>query len=169
MHNLCVCYPLMPSSHPKPNVKMLWEIFSWKPRLFYFYLQRHFSSCFRMHYDVSFWLWQMFPLLSKVIQLNKEADLWSFCKCMYLCKAGFNHLLIHPGSSTLPSKAVLILKRKEKYWSYGPNDKVICGDQLPFIWFSWKMTYKWLFHQEDKVLVVTFWHAEKIAMWLWFP
>lgn len=65
----------------------------------------------------------------------KEANVRSFCKCMYLCKVGFNHLLIHPGSSTLPSKAVLILKRKEKYQSYGPNGKVICSDQLPFIRF----------------------------------
>jgi len=76
----------------------------------------------------------MFPSLLKIVQVNKEANVQSFCKCMYLCKVGFNHLLIHPGSSTLPSKALLTLKMKEKYQSYDPNGKVICSDQLPFTW-----------------------------------
>lgn len=69
----------------------------------------------------------------------------------------------------LLSKAVSILKRKEKYQSDGPNGKVICSDQLPFIWLWWKMAYKLWFLQEDEVPVVTFWRAEKIRMWLQLP
>lgn len=166
MRNLC--YPFTPSCQPQNNVKFPWGFAPWQTRLFCTYFQRHFGSHLRIFCGIFFWLWQMFPSLLKIIQVNKAANVWSFCKCMYLCKVGFNHLLIHPGSSTLPSKAVLILKRKEKCHSYGPNGKVICSDQLPFIWFWWKMTYKWWFRQEDKVLVVTFWHTEKIAVWFWF-
>lgn len=111
-------------------------------RFFWVYSQRHFGSHFRIFCVISFWLWQMLPSLLKIIQVNKGTNVWNLCKCMYLCKAAFNHLLIHPGFSTLPPKAVLILKRKEKYQSYGLNGKVICGDQVPLIQFWWQMTYK---------------------------
>lgn len=78
-----------------------------------------------------------------------------------LCKVGFNHLLIHTGFPHTSQSNFNREEKKEKYQNYCPNGSIICSDQLPVIWFWWKMPCREEFLQEDRIPVVTFWHSGK--------
>lgn len=106
----------------------------------------------------------------KLFRLAQEPMVWALAK--YPSKVGFNHLSIQNRVLYVAFQSRFSARKKkgkEKYQSYGPNGKVICSDQLPFIPVWWKMAYKLWFLQEDRVPVVTFWHAGKNGMQLWFP
>lgn len=124
--------------------------------------KKKFCSLFRAHYNLPSWLWQMLPSLLETIQTGKGRNGAStLASTLNLCKVGFNHLLIHTGFPHTFQSNFNREEKKEKYQNYCPNGSIICSDQLPVIWFWWKMPCREEFLQEDRIPVVTFWHSGK--------
>lgn len=133
---------------------------------------KHCCLFFRAHYNLPLSLWQMLPSLLKIIQTNKGREGPVLLQALGIhVKLGliaywFIQILYIAFHSSFNRE-----RKKEKYWSYYPNGKVICGDQLPIICFLIKKNGLQrgipVRRQNTNTYLLTF--RKKIKMLLWFP